>query len=310
MSQVDRLEAVESDVEPPLPRPLRAIAVLPAAATLGNLLCGVLAIFACLLELRGVYFDIPRKITNPVLAELFPTYITSGVYLILLAMIFDALDGRLARLARRTSEFGAQLDSLADTVSFGVAPAMLYLTVLLGLAVPPGGGDPSVGKLEWRLGLFCALFFISCAAIRLARYNAENTASESAQKKFTGMPTPGAAAGFCGALLLYEEFLRLDVTLGGFAVATAARWLLAPVALGLGLFMVSRLEHIHVFNVLVRREQPLPRLLWVVAAIGFAIYWFQALLIVLAAAYVLSGVAMNAHKRIWPTPRGDGFHPN
>lgn len=312
MPQADRLEPPELDLEPPLPRPLKAIALLPAAATLGNLLCGVMAIFGCLLELRGVYFDVPRKITNPMLAELFPTYITGGVYLIVLAMICDALDGRLARLARRTSEFGAQLDSLADTVSFGVAPAMLYITLLLGLAVPPGGGAPLVGKLEWRLGLFSALFFISCAAIRLARYNAENTASESAQKKFTGMPTPGAAAGFCGALLLHDEFIRLDVTLGGFPLAIAARWLLIPFAVGLGLFMVSRLEHIHIFNVLVRREQPLPRLLWVVAAIGFAIYWLQALLISLAAAYVLSGVAMNLYQRMRPAARRDGagFHPN
>ncbi|MBI5863130.1 MAG: CDP-alcohol phosphatidyltransferase family protein [Planctomycetes bacterium] len=113
-----RVEAEPIDAEPAPSRPLRAIALLPSMATLGNLLCGFGALFFCLLSIRDEYFALPGKAAHPIFAELAPSYITAGVYMIVLAMIFDALDGRLARLARRTSEFGAQLDSLADVVCF------------------------------------------------------------------------------------------------------------------------------------------------------------------------------------------------
>lgn len=308
-------EATEVDPQPS--RPLRAIALLPSMATLGNLLCGFGAIFLCLLSIRFEYIGAPGgKLAHPILRELVPTYITAGVYMIVLAMIFDALDGRLARLARRTSEFGAQLDSLADVVSFGAAPALLYLTLLMQLAVPAGGAEPSVFKLEWRMGLLCCLVYVSCAAIRLARYNAENTQGEAVQKRFTGMPSPGAAGGFCGLLLLHEELaVRLGADGGGFGWVEAVRWSLGPAAFALGLLMVSRLEHVHVFNAYVRREQPLMHLVWLVVIIGLAIYWLQALLIGISAAYVLSGLAMNLmrtieRRRNAAPHTADPYHPN
>lgn len=289
-TRLEHPEPLELDQEPS--RPLRAIALLPSMATLGNLLCGFGALFFCLISIRDEYWVKPGKVIHPLMAELIPSYITAGVYMIVLAMIFDALDGRLARLARRTSEFGAQLDSLADTVSFGVAPAMLYLTLLLRLAVP-AAGDPEVLKLEWRVGLFCSLVFVSCAAIRLARYNAENVQGEAVQKRFTGMPSPGAAGGFCGLLLLHEELVRLSVTYGGIDWAEIVRRGLGPAAFVLGLVMVSRIEHIHVFNVYVRREQPLGHLVALVVLICAAIWWIQALLIFVALVYVGSGIVMN-----------------
>lgn len=296
MNQPANPEPLESIEEEPS-RPLRAIALLPSAATLGNLLCGALAILTCLLSIRAEYHQMPPvkpppAWLAPLIAELFPSFVTGGVYLIVLAMIFDALDGRLARLARRTSEFGAQLDSLADVVSFGLAPAFLFLTMLLRLAVP-AEGEPVVAKLEWRLGVFCALVFVSCAAIRLARYNAENVRGEAAKTKFTGMPVPGAAAGFCGVLLLHEELVRFHPTLAGVEWAHIVRWAIGPAAFALGLIMVSRIEHIHVFNVYVRREHPPMHLVWLVAMAILAFYWFQLLLILVAMAYIFSGVIMN-----------------
>src|SRR5262245_43061532 len=223
-----RPEGTEAEVEPPPSRPLRAIALLPSMATLGNLLCGFGAIFFCLISIRFEYFGaLGGKQAHPILVELVPTYITAGVYMIVLAMICDALDGRLARLARRTSEFGAQLDSLADVVSFGAAPALLYLTLLLPLAVP-NAGEASVHKLEWRLGLLCCLVYVSCTAIRLARYNAENTQGEAVQKRFTGMPSPGAAGGVCGLLLLHEEVVRLGAHPRAMNCADVVGWALGP----------------------------------------------------------------------------------
>lgn len=294
-TRLEPVDPLELDQEPS--RPLRAIALLPSMATLGNLLCGFGALFLCLISIRDEYWVKPGKVIHPLMAELVPSYITAGVYMIVLAMIFDALDGRLARLARRTSEFGAQLDSLADTVSFGVAPAMLYLTLLLRLAVP-SAGDPEVLKLEWRIGLFCSLVFVSCAAIRLARYNAENVQGEAVQKRFTGMPSPGAAGGFCGLLLLHEELVRLGAHYGGIDWAEMVRRGLGPAAFLLGLIMVSRIEHIHVFNVYVRREQPLGHLVALVVLVCAAIWWLQALLIFVALLYVGSGIVMNAWRAL------------
>lgn len=310
-----RLEPLEPpELEQEQSRPLRAIALLPSMATLGNLLCGFGALFFCLISIRDEYWVRPPRAIHHLMAELVPSYITAGIYMIVLAMIFDALDGRLARLARRTSEFGAQLDSLADTVSFGVAPAMLYLTLLLRLAVP-SAGDPEVLKLEWRVGLFCSLVFVSCAAIRLARYNAENVQGEAVQKRFTGMPSPGAAGGFCGLLLLHEELVRLQVNYGNIDWAEMVRRGLGPAAFVLGLIMVSRIEHIHVFNVYVRREQPLGHLVALVVLICAAIWWIQALLIFIALLYVGSGIVMNLWRALErrggpPSAKTVRSHPN
>lgn len=278
---------------PPPRKPIRAVALLPTAATLGNLLCGVFAVVCCLLALRSVYFTVPRAAPPPPfnahVIEFLPSYIAVGCYLIVLAMIFDALDGRLARIARSTSEFGAQLDSIADIVSFGVAPVVLFLTLLLGLAVP-ADGPPVVGKLEWRLGLVCCIVYVCCAAIRLARYNAENVKDESATRKFSGIPSPGAAAGFIAILIFHEDLAHS----GHVQAAEITRWCIAATALLLGLLMISRIPYKHLFNEYVRRENPtghIVALLILVVALG--VYWVQLLWIVAAALYVISGLILN-----------------
>ncbi|MBI5863129.1 MAG: hypothetical protein HZB38_01185 [Planctomycetes bacterium] len=190
---------------------------------------------------------------------------------------------------------------------------MLYLTLMLRLAAP-AAGQPEVFKAEWRIGLFCCLVYVACAAIRLARYNAENVQGEAAQKRFTGMPTPGAAGGFCGLLLLHEELVRLGLTGGSPDWAELVRWSLGPAAVLLGVIMVSRQEHVHVFNVYVRREHPPIHLVFLVGMVGLAIWWLQGLLIAVAVIYVVSGLVLNlmrAIERRTARRRGDTtFHPN
>jgi CDP-diacylglycerol--serine O-phosphatidyltransferase len=294
----NRLEPRDGDGEPK--RPLISVALLPSAATLGNLICGVLAIMCCLLAIRAAYFDTGPKTTNPHLLAWFPTYVAVGAYLIVLAMIFDALDGRLARISRHTTEFGAQLDSIADVVSFGAAPVLLLLTLLLPLAVAADGSPPVVGKLEWRLGLLGGLVYVSCAAIRLARYNAENIEEEAAQPKFRGLPAPGAAAAMVALFVLHEDLVFEQADWLGIDWAGAVRHSLGVVAFLLGILMVSRLDYVHVVNQYVRREHPPIHLVGLVVLVGIGLFSPQILLVVLASAYVLSGILQRLRRKRSP----------
>lgn len=99
---------------------------------------------------------------------------------VFMSMIFDTLDGRVARLTKSTSSFGAEYDSLADVVSFGVAPALLVYTWSLH----------SLGRVGWLL----AFIHLACTALRLARFNATNDSESDDKKYFQGLPCPAAAA--------------------------------------------------------------------------------------------------------------------
>src|SRR5262249_51418107 len=156
----------------------------------------------------------------------------AAAYLIFVAMIFDALDGRLARFARHTTDFGGQLDSLADAVSFGAAPAFIALL----LFKTEGPTLPFVvTRLIWAIG---ALYF-SCAAIRLARFNVSNEHGEQHHFSFLGLPSPGAAAAVV-SLILMQQDLRHDVRTGWAEVlSNVCIYLLPLVVLFSGLLMIS-----------------------------------------------------------------------
>jgi len=285
LTQQDRVRGLD-DERPK--RRLIGVALLPSAATIGNLLCGILAMLCSLLSMRAEYSALEPRVVHPHLAAFFPSYLSVAAYLIMLAMLFDWLDGRLARITRRTSEFGAQLDSIADIVSFGAAPVLIFLTLLLRLAAP-AEGDPVVGGIEWRLGLTCAMVYVSCAAILLARFNVENVKDESAQKKFSGLPVPGAAAGVVALLLLHEDVFYMSSA----DWAGAVRWAIGPAAFGLGLLMIGRVSYVHVVNIYLRREHPPSHLIILVVLIGIGWYSPQILMVVLASAYVFSGILLH-----------------
>jgi len=133
------------------------------------------------------------------------------------AMVFDGLDGRVARMTNTQSDFGVQYDSLSDMVSFGVAPAV----------VAYGWGLSDLGKL----GLAAAFVYASCAALRLARFNVQAEASDG--KQFTGLPSPAAAALVAGFVWsTYELIPSVGLSVIG-AVLTAAA----------GLLMVSNFKY-------------------------------------------------------------------
>lgn len=292
--------------KPPRPRGerrLKAVAVLPSLCTLGNLVCGFGAIYMCILSTAAQGSDLQKPtLDSRFLENLFPTYVVIGAYLILLAMVFDALDGRLARLARKTSDFGAQLDSLCDIVSFGVAPALLILCVVRH---PAWGLDvEGAAKIWWRAEWVMLAVYACCAAVRLARFNVENVADESAHRYFRGLPSPGAAAAVISLVILHEEFIR-----GEYAerLSSLMHALAPTLTLLIGLLMVSRFRYPHMVNTMLRGRRSLAYVLMIVGIVGVGMIKPQATFFVLAFGYALLGPLAALRNRMSgqvPAPAG------
>jgi CDP-diacylglycerol--serine O-phosphatidyltransferase len=149
----------------------RGIYILPNLFTTGNLFCGFWAIISVFQE-KFFYAAVA----------------------ILLACAFDILDGKVARLSGATSKFGVQYDSLADLVSFGIAPALLAFS----WALRP------YGKFGW----LAAFLFVVCGALRLARFNVQSSSGEV--KYFKGLPIPAAASMIALTILLYLRLIETD----------------------------------------------------------------------------------------------------
>ncbi|MGQ0613426.1 MAG: CDP-alcohol phosphatidyltransferase family protein [Planctomycetaceae bacterium] len=194
---------------------MRRVGVLPALVTLANGYCGLLAIFK----------------THD--GDLY-----AASWLILLAMVFDVMDGKIARIAGSTSKFGAYLDSLCDAISFGVAPAFLAKAVA-SYAMP--------GLLHPKLLTILTALFAMGALLRLARYNLEHSSGEGMDQRsgpvttFDGLPTPGAAGVLAGCV-----FAALDDR-----ARVPMEWLLKVVPFlcpVLGFLMISRVPYVHFGN--------------------------------------------------------------
>ena len=151
----------------------RALATLPSLFTLGNMFCGF---FAILVSIRGDH-------------EL-------AAVLVGLSVVFDITDGAVARLVGAVTPFGLQFDSLADLVSFGLAPALVAFTLF------------SQGRDEWDpLGWVACFIWVACAAIRLARFN--TTIDPTADKRyFIGMPSPGAAGVVLASVFAFGDQMQ------------------------------------------------------------------------------------------------------
>ncbi len=212
---------------------MRKIAVLPTLLTLGNAVCGFasIAIASCI------------KGETDANANLY--YMFSAV-LIFAAMIFDALDGYAARLARSVSDFGKELDSLCDAVSFGLAPAFLLLCI---------GQDWKNDRARQVIAVIAALYLV-CTILRLARYNVETSPDPNAGKRFKGLPSP-AAAGCVATLALLRSGYGLDIN--GFTDTKmladfVATW--APLGtLFVALLMVSSVPFPHLIKHLSQRRR-------------------------------------------------------
>lgn len=197
---------------------MKKIAIIPTLLTLGNAVCGFASI------------SYASKIDAADLSSAY--YFALSGWLIIFAMVFDALDGYVARLSKTASKFGGELDSLCDGVSFGAAPAFLMMRM------GPGWDRPLLHQILAGI----ATLYLVCALLRLARFNVENTPDAASHKKFRGLPSPGAAGCLASLAILrggmaehWPDFdgsalVEIWATLGGLIVA---------------LLMVSRVPYPH-----------------------------------------------------------------
>jgi CDP-diacylglycerol--serine O-phosphatidyltransferase len=276
-------------------RILRSTAILPSLFTVGNGLAGFAAIHFAAKEGLGVAND--ASLHNLAIAA----------WLIFAAMVFDMLDGRVARLTRTTTDFGGQLDSLCDVISFGAAPAFLMVrTVAMGLRehpfdLPDGAG---LERLVWSI----AGLYLVCGTLRLARFNVENVPDESAHMSFRGLPIPGAAAPIAALVLLVTHLAEAQ---SGWR---SAQWLegaicmiLPVVMLAAALLMVSRFRYSHVVNQYIRGRKPLSYLIkFVVVALAAMLEPYVTAAAV-TVGYALSGLVgaiwrWVRHKEAVPPP--------
>jgi CDP-diacylglycerol---serine O-phosphatidyltransferase len=238
----------------------RGIFLLPSLFTVGNLLCGYYAAVATLAG-RPDDFDHASKAIG-------------------LAILFDSLDGRIARITGTNTEFGVQFDSLADVVSFGIAPAMLAFS--WGVRQLPGFDSAASIQQVGHFGWWFCLAFAVCCAWRLARFNVQGMAP-GGSKYFVGLPTP-AAAGMIAAVIHAFPTPLQDY-----------RWSIAWICLTLSLaaLMTSTIRFYSFKDIPWTRKQPSLAIV-LLALLGAAIWrWSEIVLLLIASSYTATGVVLH-----------------
>lgn len=296
---------------------LKAVAIVPSLLTLGNLLSGFAAVYFCMRVAFGAGANIDPTAVKTLNSELFErlwiSFLSIGAWCIALGMLFDSLDGRIARMQNVTSKFGVELDSLADLVTFGIAPACLIVALVMQckhewpISLLP---VDAIGRGRWLLlGLY-----VSCVAIRLARFNVETGTEESAHRKFKGLPSP-AAGGTIAALIVAHERLYYHTVPSYPWIQPLCNFIpkaLPFIAGFLALMMVSRIPFTHLVTVYLRGRKPVNH---VVIGLAFVLVFimnpeFTASVFMLV--YVLSGPVQWCIRRLLgqsQTPLSDeGIH--
>lgn len=190
-----------------------------------------------------------------------------AAWFILLAAIFDGLDGKIARLTGTSSKFGVELDSLADVISFGVAPGvLLYLW-----ALRPFG----------RLGWLAAFLYVICGALRLARFNVQVSTVES--RRFIGIPIPAAACIVASCVLLFYE-------LGG--TGTIKMFSMVVLVFVLAFLMISNIKYLSLKDPELFKRQPFIILVGSIAVLVIVVAKPEVMLFLIGMAYMVSGPAI------------------
>jgi len=238
----------------------RGIAIIPTLFTVTNLSFGYFAVLNALAG-TAVGFDIAAKSIGA-------------------AILCDSLDGRIARATGTTSEFGKQFDSLADVISFGIAPAFLAFTWGSRAFATH---EPGLYRNVYWLGIAVTAVFVTCCAWRLARFNIQGMAPGTEAKYFVGMPTP-AAAGVVAATI---HALKEPVQNWMFSVT----WMI--VVAGLAWLMTSTIRFYGFKDINLTRRRSSLMVIGLMALIWLTVAYSEWVLLMLGLTYMLSGVVIH-----------------
>ncbi len=254
-------------------RPVKSITLLPSLVTILNGIFG----FASL-----VFASMPQADEGT--TDMHFVYAAAFIFL---GMIADMLDGQLARMSQSTSSFGGQLDSLCDVISFGIAPAFLmFKLIAYRLAIVAWANERLVVRFVW----LAALTYVSCAVIRLARFNVENEDDSSDHKSFIGLPSPAAAGVIASLVLFHEKLLPGSVFVP---------YILPVITMAVGTLMVSRVRYPHVVNHYFKGKKPFSYLPRVLLALGLAfIVKFEPAMALLFCFFALSSPVTAAYRKL------------
>ena len=259
----------------------RGVYILPSLFTLGTLICGYIAILS---TLNGAQMLAAHMSSAAILAAFDDAAKKIGW-----AIVFDGLDGRIARLTNSCSDFGREFDSLADVIAFGVAPAFLAYTWGVR-AVQQIAGAHLVFYLQ-KTGWIIAFSFVLCGAARLARFNIDK-GSSSDRRYFVGLPIP-AGAGVIAAVVHWAKYPVDDWVAGTVWIAIVAC---------AAFLMVSRVRYYSFKTLDLRRQRPFFYII-IFGLIIWAIWTYsEPVLLVLASVYALSGPIGRLVSKIHPHP--------
>lgn len=282
----------------------KTLAVLPSLMTLGNLVCGMASLFY---TLHATAMNDPGRNFEPLPA------LQVAAWLIVAGMLFDVLDGLVARMTRTASEFGAELDSLCDMVTFGVAPAALVYRIAPFFDTRFPLLKPDIATIPGRLLWAVAIIYAVCVCLRLARFNVDTALEEESHRVFTGLPSPAAAGVVASLVLVYFDYEKQDILRRLFTADKRGydSWMaivLPVVTLVVAVLMVSRIRYPHVASWVLHGKKPPAFLLMIILfTMVVAVFPHE----VLAAAFCLFALLGPLHflyRLIW-RPKDDPLTP-
>jgi CDP-diacylglycerol--serine O-phosphatidyltransferase len=274
-------------------RRLKSLAFAPTLITLANLLCGFAAVHFALRAMydlgAGISPQDVMTLHRPAWERMLPSFLSIGASLIILGMILDCFDGLIARVTTSTTNFGGQLDSLADVVTFGVAPATLMVAFMTNeLAIhsifPSPISEHYFGRFTW----VSAALYTAMTAMRLARYNVEHAKADFDYRVFRGLPSPGAAA-IMVALILFQDHLLLENHWLASAVRRVVVYATPFIAMACAFLMVSRIPYRRFHRTYLLGRQPFGQFLMVMAVVAVFLAFKVETFLVLVLLYGLSG---------------------
>jgi CDP-diacylglycerol--serine O-phosphatidyltransferase len=238
----------------------KGIYIIPSLFTCGNIVCGYLSILSSISE-----------------------NFVKAAWLIIFAIIFDMIDGRLARLTKTTSEFGIQLDSLADLISFGIATSiMMYQFFLIFLG---------------KAGTAIVLLFVLCSVLRLAKFNINANKENVVYNSFTGLPTPASAGFLVSFVLSYELFtgkLLQSVTLETIDVLKHNMLIFFRVVpiimIILSLLMISNIPYVSFKKIKFLKPRAFRVFILLVLFVWLMLIFPQNIIFIVFTLYALSGI--------------------